>query len=95
MIVYRTYIYLSSREWGNELMKAVADAYVERADERPLIVSVHEHAGWFLSFLYGIPGIRDGTICGTANDRAALRREVLEFGNGVDDVKFLEDIRRP
>lgn len=54
MIVYRTYIYLSSREWGNELMKAVADAYVERADERPLIVSVHEHAGWFLSFLYGI-----------------------------------------
>jgi hypothetical protein len=60
-----------------------------------LIVTVHEHAGWHLSFLYGAPGISDGTVCGTANDDAVLPRGVLEFGKKIDGERFLEYIRRP
>ena len=61
MVVYRAYIHLGGDEWGNELMCQVADAYAaEHCDKRPLIVTVHEHAGWFLSFLYGAPGIANG-----------------------------------
>ena len=45
------------------LMHAIAGDYArQHSDKRPLIVTVHEHAGWHLSFLYGAPGIRDGTI---------------------------------
>ena len=89
MVVYRAYIHLGGDEWGNELMCEVADAYAaEHADKRPLIVTVHEHAGWFLSFLYGAPGIANGTICGTANDDAVLPRAVIEFGKSIDGDKF-------
>jgi hypothetical protein len=95
MVIYRAYIHLADDEWGNGLMQTVAQVYAEQhADKRPLIITVHEHAGWFLSFLYGAPGISDGTICGTANDDAILPRGVLEFGNGIDGERFLEYIRR-
>jgi hypothetical protein len=96
MVVYRAYIYLADDEWGNGLMDTVAKVYAEEhADKRPLIVTVHEHAGWFLSYLYGAPGISDGTICGTANDDAVLPRGVLDFGKKIDDDRFVENIRRP
>ena len=81
MMAYRVYIHLASNEWGNEFMRQVADEFAkDHPDNRPLIVSVHEHAGWYLSFLYGAPGIADGTICETANDSAVLPRAVLDFG---------------
>jgi hypothetical protein len=96
MTVYRAYVHMGSDEWGNELMTKVANAYAkEHADKRPLIVSVYEHAGWFLSFLYGAAGISDGRICGTANDDAVLPKSVLEFGKSIDAEKYLEDICRP
>ncbi len=96
MTIYRAFIHLGANEWGNELMQQVAEEYAEeQADKRPLIVSVHEHAGWHLSFLYGAPGIANGTICGTANDSAVLSRAVTEFGKGIDVENFLGDIRRP
>jgi hypothetical protein len=96
MDVYRAYIHMADDEWGNGLMQAVAQVYAEEhADKRPLIVTVHEHTGWFLSFLYGAPGISDGTICATANDDAVVPRGVLEFGKKIDGERFLEYIRRP
>ncbi len=96
MIVYRAYIHLGNNEWGNELMQKVAEAYAaERAEKRILVVEVLEHAGWFLSFLYGAPGIRDGAVCGTANDLAVLPKSILDFGACIDAETFLEDIRRP
>ena len=96
MTIYRAYIHLADDEWGNGLMQMVAKVYAEEhADRRPLIVTVHEHAGWFLSYLYGAPGISDGTICGTANDDAVLPRGVLEFGKKIDGERFLEYVSRP
>ena len=95
MNVYRVFIHLGSDEWGNDLMGLVADDYAaEHPDLRPLIVSVHEHAGWHLSFLYGASGISDGTICGTANDAAVLTQPVLAFGKSITDVEIVGNIRR-
>lgn len=96
MIVHRVFIHLASNEWGNDLMGLVADDYAaEHPDVRPLVVSVHEHAGWHLSYLYGAPGIGDGTICGTANDAAVLSSTVLEFGKAIDKVEIVGEVRRP
>ena len=96
MVVYHAYIHMGRDEWGNELMRKVADAYADKhADNRPLIVSVHEHADWHLSFLYGAPGISNGS----AEQRTATpcwRGGVVEFGKGIHDTeKVLETIRRP
>lgn len=93
MTAYRAYIHLGANEWGNELMRQIADEYAGQTDKRPLIVSVHEHGGWHLSYLYGAPGIDDGTICGTANDAANLPQAVIDFGRG-SVVEIIGDIRR-
>jgi len=93
-MVYRVYVHLAANEWGNELMQRIADEYAGQSDNRPLIVSVHEHAGWHLSYLYGAPGIQDGTICGTANDAASLSQAVLDFGKSIDHVEIIGDVRR-
>jgi hypothetical protein len=92
--VFRVYIYLGEKEWGNEIMAQIAAEYAAEHAERPLIVSVHEHAGWHLSYLYGAPRIADGTICGTANDGASLAPAVLEFGKSIGKVEILQEVRR-
>ena len=94
MTAYRVYIYLAANEWGNELMRQIAADYAQSHDKRPLIVSVHEHAGWHLSFLYGAPHIANGTVCGTANDMATLLQAVIDFGQGISKVEILGEIRR-
>ena len=93
-MVYQVYIHLASDEWGNDIMRRIADEYARHHAERPLIVAVHEHAGWRLSYLYGAPGIADGAICGTANDSAVLPQAVLDFGRTIDKVAPLGEIRR-
>ncbi len=75
-------------------MRRVADEYATLCDKRPLIVKVNEHGGWSLSYLYGAPGIDDGTICGTANDAACLPQAVIEFVKSVNAVATIEDISR-
>jgi len=95
MTAFRVFIHLGANEWGNDLMGLIADDYAaEHPDLRPLIVSVHEHAGWHLSYLYGAAGIADGTICGTANDAATLSAAVVAFGKGITKVEFVGNIRR-
>jgi hypothetical protein len=92
--VYRVYIYLAANEWGNEIMARIANEYAAQCDKRPLVAEVHEHAGWFLAYLYGAPGIDDGTVCGTANDAASLAPAVMEFGKSIGKVEILPEIRR-
>jgi len=76
-------------------MDRVAREYADRhPDQFPLIVHVQEHAGWFLSYLFGAPGIADGTICGTANDMASLAPAVLAFGRTITDQVNLAAICR-
>ena len=94
MTAYRVFIHLAGNEWGNELMRRVADQYAAQCEKRPLVVKVYEHAGWDLSYLYGAPGIDEGTICGTANDAASLAPAVVAFGKTIDNVEITGDIFR-
>ena len=77
-------------------MAKLAAAYAkDHGDKQPLICETHEHAGWFLSFIFGAPGLADGTICGTANDMAVLPQAVLSFGEHIDSEIVLESVHRP
>ena len=85
--VYRKYVRLADDVWGNENMDKAATEFAENHRlERPLIVHVQEHAGWFLSYLFGAPGVREGAICGTANDAAMLDSKVREFGKHISEI---------
>ncbi len=61
----KLWIFLGASEWGNDLMRLVArEAFANDASLDA--VQVHEHGGWYLTFLRG------GTIVGIANDQAHL-----------------------
>lgn len=84
----KLWISLGPKEWSNELMSQVArEAFA--ADPNLDAVQVHEHGGWYLTFL------RDGTIVGTANDQAILHDKALEFLNGIYGYDSAGEIRRP
>jgi hypothetical protein len=81
-------IYLGPKEWGNELMTEVAtEAFA--ADPSLDAVEVHEHGGWFLTYL------RDGTIIGTANDQAHLSDKAKDFLRKIYGFDSAGEIRRP
>ncbi len=52
-------------------------------------VEVHEHGGWYLTFL------RDGTIVGTANDQAHLDNKAIQFLDSIYGYESADEIRRP
>jgi hypothetical protein len=82
-------IHLGAREYGNELMREVAQGAFA-ADPALDVVHVHEHGGWFLEY------VRDGFIIGTANDRATLSshaRDWFEAHRGLRR-EYLPEIRR-
>jgi hypothetical protein len=84
----KLYVYLGPKEWGNELMSEVAtEAFA--ADPSLDAVEVNEHAGWFLIYL------RDGTIIGTANDRAHLADNATKFLKSIYGYDSAGEIRRP
>jgi hypothetical protein len=84
----KLWIFLGPREWGNDLMRQVA---MEALATDPSLdaVEVHEHGGWYLTFL------RDGTIVGTANDQAQLSDEATQFLSSMYGYESAGEIRRP
>ena len=81
------WIFLGAREWGNDLMRQVArEAFTTNASLDA--VEVHEHGGWYLTFL------RDGTVVGTANDQAHLDDRATEFLNTIYCYDCAGEIRR-
>lgn len=83
----KLWIKLGDTEWGNDLMRQVAmEAFA--SDDSLDAVEVHEHAGWYLTFL------RDGTIVGTANDQAQLCDKAIAFLNSIYGYDFGGEIRR-
>lgn len=83
-------VYLASNEWSDAMGKA-RDEYFARYPEYPLmVVTVHEHGGWWLQYL------RDGTIVGTANDAARLSDKAEAFRELVKGlpVEYLPEQRR-
>ena len=92
--VHRLFVHLADTEWGGEIMRRAAEQAAAHHHQRPLIVHVNEHAGWFLSYLFGANNIPDGTICGSANDHAELGPDVREFFRTHRDVTHIGSIRR-
>jgi hypothetical protein len=84
----KLWIFLGPREWGNELMRQVA---MEALSTDPNLdaVEVHEHGGWYLTFM------RDGTVVGTANDQAQLSDRAIQFLRSIYGYESAGEIRRP
>ena len=81
-------IFLGPNEWGNDLMRQVArEAFA--TDASLDAVEVHEHGGWYLTFL------RDGTVVGTSNDQAHLDDKATEFLDRIYGYDLAGEIRRP
>lgn len=96
-VLYKLYIHLADDEWGNALMHRVAEEALSdpRYEERqPLVVCVHEHAGWTLEF-----ALLDGrvTVVSSANDLAVYHGDAARFREEFRDasVRFAGTIRRP
>ena len=84
----KLWIFLGAKEWGNDLMRQVA-AEAFAADASLDAVEVHEHGGWYLTFL------RDGTIVGTANDQAQFSDKAIQFLRSIYGYESAGEIRRP
>jgi hypothetical protein len=84
----KLWIKLGPKEYENELMLHVAmEAFA--TDPSLDAVEVHEHGGWFLTYL------RDGTIVGTANDQARLNDKAMQFLRTIYGYDSAGEIRRP
>jgi hypothetical protein len=84
----KLWIKLGPKEYENELMLRVAMEAFDN-DSSLDAVEVHEHGGWYLTYL------RDGTIVGTANDQARLNDKAIEFLRKIYGYDSAGDIRRP
>lgn len=80
--VRRHYVYLAPGEYqGNTDMLQIAREHIKehgpRDPDTPLMVTVHEHAGWFESFVL-LTIADESRVCRihTANDRASYPKEV-------------------
>ncbi len=87
MTLRKVWIFLADHEWGNELMRKLAqEAFAEFPDADA--VEVHEHAGWWLTFR------RYMQCVASANDCACFPREVDEWWKQWDDCRMIANIRR-
>jgi hypothetical protein len=96
-VVHRLWVFMASDEWGNELLHKLAAEYLAQHLDKPnLVVSVHEHGGWYLDFTHAKPGSNGPILVGTANDTATPspeRRRFWERVNGLPEV-YVDSIRR-
>jgi hypothetical protein len=86
MTCYEQYIFLAPHEWGNQLMRQVAEAFLRAHPEvSPLVVLVYEHAGWCLAFT-----LLDGqlTVVGSANDAAVFHGKAKEFRQRTHSARW-------
>lgn len=89
-------VHLADHEWGNRLMELVAEEALldpAHAGRHPLVVTVHEHGGWWLSF-----ALIDGrpSVVYTANDAAAFAGKQREFREAAyrADWQYLPEVWR-
>ena len=93
-------VYLGDREWGNELMSKVARETLESHPDKPwLMVTVHEHGGWWLSYAYKAHQREAGRlkviIVATANDTAVPNQDCVEWHAAAPTkIEYIGSIRR-
>lgn len=88
-------IHLAHGEWGNEKMQQVAREALASNPEL-FLVTVNEHAGWFLEFARHPDNPEDLITVGTANDYARFDGIALDLQTRARcaDWVFLPAIRR-
>ena len=75
-VVYRTDVHLGTHVWGNCKMELAARMMADYwYGERPLLVVVYEHGGWWLEWLFE-RGEVNPLLVGTANDSAVFSERV-------------------
>lgn len=88
-------IHLAADEWGSPLMEEIAakefDGFGE--DKKSLVLTVHEHAGWYLIFAWIGGHVR---IVDSANDSAVFSAETKAFWGKLSraDVVYVPGFRR-
>lgn len=89
MIAYKVWTRIGDAEWGNEPMDRKAAEVSAVVPERPLLVSVQEHGGWWLVYAFGVAGVDDGGIVDSANDCAVFPAAVNAFWRAMKDSSFI------
>jgi hypothetical protein len=86
--VFVVRVHLADNEWGNELMKQVAQEIILsiRKLVTPLVVYVYEHAGWALGYT-----MIDGElkVCYSANDAARYSEKVEAFRQAAYNAEWV------
>lgn len=101
MTVYRCWVRMADNEWSGDrngqIMPELAREYAERLkDKRPLVINVHEHGGWYHTYLFS--GLYpNGLLIGTANDAAQWSAEVRAVWKSLEGAttEHCGDFRRP
>lgn len=96
-VLHAVEVHLAENEWGNELMRDVALATFadpKYADIDELIVTVYEHAGWWLSYARTRGGI---LVVSSANDSAVFHGPAWQWRREHKEHhwKYIDDVRRP
>ena len=84
-------VYLADDEWGNEKMQEIArELWAKKWPEgkRPDLISVHEHAGWWLEFDSSM------RIVSTANDGWTPSQAVIDWWRQFERFEVIDEIRR-
>lgn len=95
MNLYHITVKLAANEWGNELMRKIAQETFEQfKDKSPLIVEIREHAGWFLVF--ALSNENEIVTIGSANDAANFYGESKNLREKYFSMKhnYLPSIQR-
>ena len=93
--VYLLYVHLADNEWGNDVMHRVATELLRSKQyQKPLVVEVHEHGGWWLQYTLAKNG--EVMVVGTANDGALFQGEAMEFRKKAAkaEIVYAGNIRR-
>ena len=92
MIIHRLYVHLADNEWGSAIMEEIAQHEAKKyQDKENLLITVYEHGGWSLSWLFP-----QGIIVGSANDMAVFNPEASAWREKAKEatVEYLGSIRR-
>ena len=80
-------VYMANHEWGNELMRQLAQETFKEFPNAD-VVEVVEHGGWWLMFR------RDMAVVGSANDCACYPREIVEWNRSWTDHRYIAFVNR-
>lgn len=97
-VVHHIVVQMGTGEWDNgELMQDIAKEQIKLHHDKAIVVSVHEHGGWFLQFVAHPDQAGDVMVVGTANDTATWRPPQIEMRRFLreSDWVYMPSVKRP